>query len=140
MSIISYSINVWNYMSEYFTVRECSEICMITSKNGLTFKQICHICLQFPCKFFNWHQLYTWKISAYDIEYMSVVCLPVHIYSSLLVCWLTLPNTLIGCLGHLQFWKPSEPLLLPCIVLSLDLQAVIFRTHYSRKCHLHGYQ
>ena len=35
MSIISCSINVRHPTSEYFTIREYSDICMIMSRNGL---------------------------------------------------------------------------------------------------------
>ena len=62
LSIISYSINVWSHKSEYFPIKECSDICTIMSLHGLTFEQIFHKCLQSPHKCVNWNQtIYLWN-------------------------------------------------------------------------------
>ena len=71
--IISYSINVQNSTSEYFPIRECSGIFTIMSHNSLAFEQICHKCLQRPCKCVNWHQtIWVWNYVVHTKMYPSI--------------------------------------------------------------------
>ena len=43
-------------MSDYFSIRKCSNICTIMSRNSLALEKIYHKCFQCPCKCVNWHQ------------------------------------------------------------------------------------
>ena len=70
---VSYSINVRNLMSEYFHVKEYSDIHMIVSQI------FCHL-YEYSTKVFNIRvsvsidtKLYTCGIRAYNIEYFSVL-------------------------------------------------------------------
>ena len=76
----------------------------------------------------------------YDIDYLSGTCVIVRVGHALLVCSINYPNTLLGYFSHLQVLHPPEPLLSTYLVLSFDIQEMIFRMNYGRECHLHGYQ
>ena len=135
--IILYSITVRDPTSEYFTIRKYSDICTIISQIVLHFyKHVTNVSNILERVSIDTKQ-YTCQIHAYSIEYFSIALPLVSVGRALLISSLTSTNTLIGCLSRLQFWQSSETLLYPSIVLSLYLQAMLFREKYWGECHIH---
>ena len=139
-SILLYSINVQNPTSEYFHIREYSDIRMIVSRILWHFYE--HVTNVFNIRAIVsiGTKLYMRKIRTYGIEYFSGMRLLAHVGHALLVHYLISPNTLLGCLILLWVWHPDGPTIFLYIVLSFDLQTVLLLNNYRMECNIHGYQ
>ena len=106
----------------------------------LTFVWTCHKCLQRACECGNWHQIiYVHSTGVRHVIFfhrVSSCARRVRISGSLT----NFNNALLGCPSRLKVWQTYGPPIYLSLILFFALQVVFFRTHFRRKCNLHGYQ